>query len=452
MNQLHAVQTLEQIMVDVMSVLPTTLVCVVWDDWLQWGDIARLDTAYCSHEKRYSFLLVLRCDELVRHEKSLQSAAFWNWIIKRDVKVSNISHGSSQVDPGALEKYAQRHEKVITHLVYSRARAFAELASHCKHLTHLTCNACELLLRKFLQNNPQLRDIRLHNIYDDRADFFENIALPHLTQMRITVPEVSLTCLSAVLAMPSRLLQLDICGMSWDMRRVAAQLPHLRSLGLQINETFLAFDIPDFVSHCPDIVNLKLYECDHLMDSTVLGVVQNLKKLRSLDLNFEMRCVLTDQGLDHIATHCKDTLEVFSIRVRANTGTFSAAALESLRIKCGKLHTFRCVGWWYHLLAPFHALTVLVIGDLVCCTSGMLDEIAETCPMIEYVEFECGHGISPSADLRKMCQKCPKLHTIVLNNEPEPMEQFRDQIASIPQLQVCDSDKCYRIEVMDLPI
>lgn len=162
------------------------------------------------------------------------------------------------------------------------------------------------------------------------------ISLPNLRTLSIALYRFNHQHIDDVLQMSSNIVQLDLFGSNVatsTMFQIPHHCPHLTSLGLaatQLNDDILMH----ITSICSQIQHLDLegilaFEEDDqgVTDAGILSVVQNLTRLRSL--NMKDNSNLTDASLVHIYTHCASTLETlhFSCRFEDGEGYMYGAAL-----------------------------------------------------------------------------------------------------------------------------
>lgn len=451
-------------MLDLLTDLPTCLSCAILRDWVSLDDTPKLDSAYCNRRRRAEYLSVVRSRELVfnnttpsylTHVDARKCALFWRWVVKRDVKVLCIISGWVDVSTNQFKKYLRWNGKYVRHL-FVTGTVNPQLL-YCSKLQSLYFDAdSDVDASPLLRRNPHLRELRIDGL-GNHASIFSGITLEHLNQLSIGFCEGESDCLTAVLAMCPRLQKLSIFGdkivraLNW----APTPCPHLRSLSLELAANpyklagiiFPNINVVAFASCCPHIVNLKLILGGKVRDEQILGVVQRLQ-LRTLCLQFDSHCPLTDASLEYIAEYCGTTLELFHLDLRSECSdsevcNFSHAALALMRARCINLHTFHCVTNTVGYYTPSQSVTVLV-GK-----SSLSYAMTYDCSAVEILDLEW--VMCNEKDFRTMCKKCPKLHTIVVTSCGKSYEEMARIVAKFPRLCLGRAD-VYEYDIMRAPV
>ena len=178
---------------------------------------------------------------------------------------------------------------------------------------------------------------------------------------------------------------------------------------------------------CPSIEHLNI---DNVVfkDDGILGIVQNLKGLKSLCIQKE-NYDLTDDTLVHIYTHCADTLHTLYLGDHYDEGPhYWQPALNTLLETCTKLRTFY---WWSYASekksfkfsagALQNLVTIVLNSDNT--TEATLKAIGNYAHKLQVLalryEYETYRPYSYNG-LKSICLGCPELRELYIGTPYHP--------------------------------
>lgn len=427
--------------------LPNNLSCSILNDWLDLRSIIRLDAANCSSFQRKAWLDLLSSAEFIcKKELSAISEKSLAWMVQRHVKVSHFLLFRLDVSFNILRQYLIDNEFVIRSLdinscpaAYHRVLSQSHLFHHLKSVEYIMRypEDNDRLLTLLNNNKECLTELKIDCPPSHRLeDIFASVSLPHLSTLSCKVHQQLLPLFS------ESLLRLDVDMDSFYkmsdhvVRAAAMRCPQLRTLRCQ--SAFL----PAFLEDCPRIVNLCVTNCDCLTDATVLEIVQKLRCLRVLDISdCTTRC--TTAALEHIASHCGNTLEELHIYLPGQ----AFPLVEALRSQLKKLHTFVWVSCYRTLFC-----SVVVKNGHVTVEAPALADMSylESLSRLERIDvLVLAFPIYQSLYSVNLVEKCagmlpeigallfryPQLKKICINEHY--VDSAREIYKSYPQVHVC---------------
>lgn len=360
---------------DLLTSLSTSLACIVLRDWLTLKSVVTLDSAYCCKANRSCFEDLLQSDEY--------------FVRERLIIVTNETEPRGYC---GLSKFGCkiRSVEVKNGLSVAQGRAMVD---HCRNLLcvhYVGQDRTSQAIWGLLEANINIESLilTLHTLltFPPLAELpsLPTISLPNLRSFGLFGFSLQDDKIMELLKINKHLAKLDLSQSNVSRETVLQILQQCRrlvSLGLAAtpldNEVLRAV-----ATFCPDINHLSIEGGDvfrrtnGITDAGILAVAQNLKSLRSLNINDHDN--LSDDSLVHIYTYCKDTLHTLHLRCRTTAGgqTYGATAMHELLERCTQLRTLY-FGYWHEdttfdtdITLPattLRNLKVLVLrGNIVC--------------------------------------------------------------------------------------
>ena len=390
--------------------------------------VMALDSAYCCHSHRSDFLSLLQSNEyFVREELVIRAS------------VNKLGETVEGFDVRMLERFGEKLRSVSFQGEFSPAQV-RSLRQHCHNLTHVSYNDTEagaFGVWVILKGNTHIESLNAFLHFFAAGDL-EN-SLPKLKSLTVcsrkdwhvitTTPmenacainamklSNSITCLSfSTKLSPSTLLQIPVL------------CPHLTSLEIS-NADLTDGLLHSITAACPDIVHLDIstnysYE---LTDAGILSVVQNLKRLQSLNTLRMPR--LTDAALVHIYTHCASTLHTLYFGCCNDAGPmYSAEAVNTLLQRCTQLRTVHFEENHYSMPIPpgidllpasLSNITTLVLDGVTCeKTLPIVAEYATNLKVLYIADYT-------RRSLMPLWNGCPSLRELYICFKPDMDEKER---------------------------
>ena len=209
-------------------------------EYLDWGDVGRLDTAFLDHETRDSYLFALQL---------------------RKVKVERNEFWRKAVDRGILSWLMRRNIRVIS---WDLRVDNAQLISIARGL-------------------PQLQSLNLSNCWN-------------ITDEGITAVAIGLSQLQS--------LNITACYKITDegIRAVASGCPQLQSLNIGYCDNITDEGITALANGLLKLQSLDIGYCDNITDEGIIALADGLPQLQSL--NIDDCHNITDEGLIALARGC----------------------------------------------------------------------------------------------------------------------------------------------------
>eukprot|EP01032_Pedospumella_encystans_P009512 gene9512-11189_t len=313
--------------------------------------------------------------------------------------VQKVTHFTSKF------RYYQPTVKLVLpdkHLYPFRVKLAAEdkshgsiIAAHCQNLTSYHCyflGEKDDGFARVLLNNPGLQKLKIEGRY--YGSLLTHTRLASLRQLEFVTKCDFDHILPAVARVAPNLEKLWLSSTSQRITElegtsilaVARSCPKLRTfsarrLHLGANDDHLK----DFLQLCPNIVNLDLQSHFSLTDAVLIEALSNLKELHSINLSFYWE--LTNRTLTFLSERFAHTLQVLHLGENQMTQN----AIDTLRSKCSKLHTFHylydCSGGGedFGLLDELPRTTILVI--LYLSNDTELVVFAKYAPQLQVLDF-----------------------------------------------------------------
>eukprot|EP01032_Pedospumella_encystans_P022771 gene22771-25796_t len=226
--------------------------------------------------------------------------------------------------------------------------------------------------------------------------------------------------------MSSSIVRLDLFGSSISqpiLLQIPVFCPHLTALGL--SRTRLSDEVLIAITtSCPHIVHLDISNNYMITDDGIDNMVQNLKGLQSLCI--KQVASLTDVSLQHILTHCTNTLRTLHFDNSEQEGEgpfFTQEAINLLLERCPKLKTvhfgtmpIKYASNFEFTPAAVCSLTTLVLSGGVICNENLtcLAQHAVNLRVLSIYENEGDNYVFVQEGLKSLCFGCPQLREIYL--------------------------------------
>lgn len=405
---------------DIFTSLPTSLSRNVLRDWLTIKSVLALDSSYCGKAARSCFQNLLESGEYFVREKVTLDA--------EENELSSIWHALPRIGRNLRfvefrEAFSSLQGKLVT--------------SHCQKLIHVEYagpDCAPLFLQDVLRANKSLEilHMRLFELRNLAEDMFSpaGIFLPNLRTLSIALYRFNHQHIDDALQMSSNIVQLDLFGSNVaisTMLQIPHHCPHLTSLGLaatQLNDDILMHitSICSRIQHL-DLEGILAFEEDdqEVTDAGILAVVQNLTRLRSL--NIKDNANITDASLVHIYTHCASTLETLHFSCRFEDGEgymYGARAVNELLHRCSLIKNIY-FDYWHEdgafdsgITLPTRMLsnltTLILKGNIVCernlTAIGMYGTNLRTLGILE----QCRYTYDTLMEIYEGCTKLKELY------------------------------------------
>lgn len=397
--------------IDLLTSLPASLACVVFKDWLTLKSVVALDYAYCANAHRERFLNLLRSNE---------------YCISQQLPHSIIR----SID---LTKYGNSVRSVYFADDVPQARAEA-LLQHCHHLTHVHFDRIEYIqpeLWTLLTLNPHMECFKITSNIGRTMNLdgpqFRLIKLPKLRELSLrNVMFTGSEHWLDAFQMSSNIVRLDLFGSSIS-QPILLQIPKfcLRLTHLGLSRTRLSDEVlTTIAASCQHIVHLDISNNYMLTDESIGNTVQMLKRLQSLCI--KQVAGLTDVSLQHIVTHCANTLHTLHFDNSEQEGEgpyFTREAINLLLERCLKLRTvhFGTVPIEYSsnfafTPAAISNVTTLVLSGGIICNENLtyLAKYAVNLRILSIYENEGDNYVFVQEGLKSLCFGCPQLRELYL--------------------------------------
>ncbi len=380
--------------------LPESLSCCVLRDWLTLQFVTALNSAFCCTSSREMFLKLLQSDEYVIRDEV---------IIANHSNILNMLHvlGSKIRSVLFMDRLNHAQRKIV--------------AAHCTNLTHICyASPVKMKLRTVLRANPNIEHLELSPIdyqFRDVRKFvvpsFRKVTLPNLRSLAVRRHmDLDGQILNAI--SHGKLVQLDLSYsvIHFPTFLLVAKVvsPYLRCCGLLqtgMNDAILIA----FTRRCPNIAHLDISCNNRVTDMGVLGVVQNLRGLRSLCISHMDS--ITDASLVYIYTYCADTLHTLHLHTQDAHFLQDEAVMNVLLERCTQMRVLHlnvpCV---FTRNAICNLTTLVLIGDDLCADN--LVTIGQCCSQLE-VLFLDGFKILTTQGLLDICVNCTQLKKLYLD-------------------------------------
>ena len=316
--------------IDIITALPTALSCILLWDWLKLKSVLTLDTAYCSHTLRESFVTLLRSEGFCIRDKVLLCGK------KLGVSLNGLLRVGDKLRQMTL------HDSLTPEQLKS-------VLTHCRHLTrlHIMClETCTPDAWDALRANRNLERLEISLCARGRSSKnvppFTRLTLPKLRYLALYGYPLESHHFVGAMKLSKQLVCLDFKGCEIKpavLKQIPVLCPGLKSLGLASVDVSNEI-LNELTVSCPSIVHLNIAGNFQITDEGLSIVLQNLPSLQSLCMqNVPM---LTDVSLTHIQTFCCKTLHTLFIGNADDYGSpiFAHRAVNELLEHCTELRTF----------------------------------------------------------------------------------------------------------------
>ena len=222
------------------AVLPVEIFSNILE-YLGWGDVGRLDTAFLNRETRNSYLFALKL---------------------RKMKVERNEFWTKALDRGILSWLIRRNIRVISWDLEVDNAQLISIANGLRQLQSLDIAGC-------------------NNITDEGIRALAS-GLPQLQS-----------------------LDISYCGKITDagIRVLASGLPKLQSLNIEGCGNITDTGIIALASGLPQLQSLDIIGCVKITDAGIRALANGLPRLQSLDISYCVK--ITDEGIRALANGCR---------------------------------------------------------------------------------------------------------------------------------------------------
>ncbi len=363
---------------DVLTSLPESLSCIILRDWLSLKSVVTLNSAFCCISSREMFLTLLESDEYFVCDRVT---------IARCKSIVNVLHiiGSKLTSVQFGDDLSNSQSRL--------------LAAYCNNLTHVYYrgSSAKMKLQNVLRANPFIEHLELSNeLYSPRNGRFINVPGFHKISLRnlqsLTVygfRDIDGELQKATLGM--NVVRLDLSNsriLDTTLVKIGNLCPTLRCCGLA--STKICDDVlVEFTKNCPHIAHLDISYNPHITDAGILGVVQNLRVLQSL--NVSSMNTITNASLQHIYTYCAGTLHTLHVYTTRHSvcALQGGSVVNNLLERCTNMRVLRtdlpCI---FSQQAICNLTTLVLEGNFVCLHN--LTNIGKYCSLC----YICRDGTS----------------------------------------------------------
>eukprot|EP01032_Pedospumella_encystans_P014064 gene14064-16173_t len=369
--------------------------------WLNIVDVAKLDSAYLSHNSRATFLgLIAGTQNESAHQEPHfytvnKNIAYLSWLAKRGYRARGVVippelAGDSalltkffRICGSSIKRISLRKYRSESNLAYDVAcvAVVEQITEHCHNLQTFTLvdgfSENPDLLHQLSLRCPYIKNLTLRrcrgyggsrnanlsfcalrtfeSLDMDLSDNFlaaiavggsgTGVGSPHLEELSLErVYDVSTRSFDVVAANCPLLQNVRLIYMNIEDAHV---LPIVRSckhlhtlLIVEPDDSFTDVSLTAIAENCLALHTLRLEECSGITDKGVDNVLKHCTKLRDMSLNGTM--FLTDATLYSIAKHCPlltslSICHVMNSRYIENGGYFSDAGLAAVAEACTHL-------------------------------------------------------------------------------------------------------------------
>ena len=487
---------------NVLMSLPTALIHGILSEWIDVHSVIRLDVASCGNKEFHTQLLYI-FESNVFFLKEVKPFLRGNthrysqmltWLLLRQIKVRDFEL-TAQCCRVAWDSYLQRFGEHIRHVCTAEeflyenrhgASQSAIIGNHCKNLFSFYCSTSGLYnmdnLLCVLSNNLSLEKLHISGWLWGIAE----IKLCRVRQLKWGLTASRDLSLTSFLTIVPNLKQLVLYRNPYILSQIHGPLtvpafdtcPGLRSLGcadlyLGTNDSCLK----QWLSLCPDIVNLDLGGHDLLTDAVLTDALSELRSLFSLNLQGCKQ--LTDRTLRFLAQRFASTLNVLYLesyvvqpqhRVNADDDTitlkqmqkqkggYTAAGIESLRAQCTHLHTFHLV---LDTGLPPRRESVedyrhATIVEVRWKDEEIYDMILERCPHMQIVVIHAFDVWWTVEQVMALAERSPQLRLVVLMESAYETYNNRGDCTAVrkafPKLRFTSDKTEADFDVLSMPI
>ena len=421
---------------------PTDFSFVLLDKWVDPKDLVNLDTAFCTMSCRSDFLDLLQASEFVMSSTKscpLRNVGlFCDWIMKRQVKLSHLGHGSNPVDLSKIEKfihYCAPNLRSIN-LVSLRMTAISDdgydpvfyiVATHCHRLESIAIQAGHLptIFGTILSNNA--KSLRRLDIASNKwsIDLNKDLHFPELTELRLGktgdlrgIDTIGLRSLEYFALRAPKLSTVSLKKAHVDgasLTILATNCKELKEISLEFTEA----NTQTIVDHCPREVAINLNCYQKLLPSMWIifhcGLQLNKVDLNGTDIAYHM--------VDSICTnsHHLSTLRLARCKFIGVLPRTTSNNWPHLKILNLELCTFQGSLVLLGLLATCTNLTCLNL-DGVNVNDSTLAEIGRLLPHLQQLTLNTRKSFGSLAftavGLESVLRCCSQLRRITIFDAP----------------------------------
>eukprot|EP01032_Pedospumella_encystans_P014063 gene14063-16172_t len=399
---------------DIFLSIPEEISKWVLVEWLEIFHVAKLDSAYLSHNSRARFLgLVSDPQNEFVHDGELGFSSidghlkYLVWLAKRECRVRSVCIPAEFADDSEhlraffhicgsslrqtkVRTYESKHDAACESII-------AHVTEYCHHLQQLT------LTGRFPENPNLLHQLSLRCPYINKLAFqdcndYKGDRNKDLSFFALRTFEASDTFLSdhflVALALGSANLQelslneaYNLSARGFDV--IAANCPLLQTVRLMKMETEDAHVLP-VVRSCKSLRNIEIVEPhESFMDASLAAISENCFALHTLRL--EECGSITDEGVDKVLKSCTNLRELSL----DGTMFLTDATLYSIAKRCPLLTSLSIESCCYYsesgLAAVAEACTHL--QRIAFSTSGALTQDSAEL-FSDQVEVVCEEGFN----------------------------------------------------------
>ena len=493
---------------NLLTSLPSCLMCAIVSDWLTLKSFVVLDAALCNRGNRFQLLDALRCDQFTipmlkpldsdmsdpDPSKPTSDTKRLHWLLLRGIIVKEFDFAYG-CDANAITDYLKKFGKFVQRVTHytptrfpsgklisggqlnflaiagvpgtyasgPRPGAQSQSSAIAKHSKNLTSYFCRMLnngdagFLRVLKNNPRLVELHIQGDLCGRgnAEPFAHIQLPNLRQLQFEVKWGFDEVLLAVVKTAPNMQKLSIaCNPSkcteidgaliLDLARACSKLRSFGSIELDVGPEDTF--LKQVLQVCPDVINLDLYMHQNLTDDVFISALATLKELRCINLSY---CAeLTDRTLRFLTERFAHTLEV--LHVGGSKG-MSAEGIADLRARCTRLHAFHyCLQLHGGDEERSHSDVLMATFAKVYYGDKVFD-VVKSCPNLKVLDVSSHINVTEGT-LLEVAQSCPKLHTVVVSSYKRNKPDFSNVKKAFPTLLFTCDESTSSFDVLKMPV
>ena len=357
--------------------LPIAVGCNIINDWIKLKDLVRLDSAYCNHSTRSSFLSYCQSGTLEKDEIELLSLDQIQWFVTRKWKFRKLSIYSLNWQEGIV--------KALSELL-------AYVGGNIKELT--------------ICPDSSLSDLQLVCFNTIIAQNCRNIQKVNITT-RSTDME-----LAPLFFLLKSVREWDIshCNITSASLYIIANMcaMNLKILFLRSVDVYDA-GLTVLAGKCPELEELSILHCDRVTAMGVVALVKTTPKLTVLEITMSD---LTDIDITTIAQHCP---MLYSLGMDAQLLT--DAGIQAIVSSCTQLRIIDFdnginISTGFSL---FRNLEELRLSNCLSLTNEMVASIVQNNPFLKYLELYYCTQLTAAAVLT-ILHGCSELHSLIVDN------------------------------------
>jgi len=340
--------------IELITCLPSALSCTIMQDWLSLKSVVALDSAYCCHSHRITFLNLVRSDEYHIHEQIT---------IEIQSKILSVLH-----------LYGEKLRSVV---IRSGVLPVQEelLVQNCRNLTHVRFQGLDTCTHEFLR--IMNHGIILVDLYYINFTKFEPLQIPLCPNL------ISLGLGNTRLN--SNSLSKFICS-----------CPSVVHLDVSRNSELVDADVLRIVTHWKFLRGINIESCITLTDASLMHIYTHCAStLHTLQMN----CRMEDHG------HLVHTFQPL----------LSLTAISELLEHCTHLRTFRIQGSRLDGDAGKIQLPPTALRNITTLISKNFVRIATTNDSSMSLQTLAASEYYPWESLVNLVRSCPNLTEVYLD-------------------------------------